>query len=119
MKRNKLSVLLLPVLLLAGCGDFPKQARDVIAGAKGFIEKAQANHLQQCQAAPATTICVDINKAVAAQNSAIDALNVYCSGNDWEQGGECKPNKDFEAKARTAVANLDRIIADLKGVIGK
>jgi hypothetical protein len=118
-KRVSVCLLFVLVIVMVACQPFEKSARDSIAGAKGFIEQAQANHGTECRANPNTSLCGAINQAVAAQNAAIDALDLYCAGSAWQSGGACQPNKEAEPRVRAAIANLDRIIRDAKGAVGK
>jgi len=118
MKKKAVFVVLI-CFCLAACQPFEKSARDSVAAAKGFIEQAQANHGTACKANPNTALCSAINQAVAAQNSAIDALDLYCAGSSWQSGGACQPNKELEPRVRAAISNLDRIIKDAKGAVGK
>lgn len=131
MKR--VALLLVVCLFLAGCPPFEQNARDAIAAAKGFIVQAQENHKAECQAVPqcstpnvgtseeaqkkCASICSSINKAVDAQTLALEAVNLYCAGGTWETGGPCARRSDYKAKAQEALNNLDRIIAEAKGVL--
>ncbi|MCL4524008.1 MAG: hypothetical protein M1451_08870 [Acidobacteria bacterium] len=129
--RKKTVLVVLICLCFAACQPYEKQARDSVAAAKGFIEQAQANHGDECRAVPQCSlpgvvdagkcvkICAAINQAVAAQNLAIDALDLYCAGTGWQTGGACTPNKELEPRVRAAISNLDRIIKDAKGAVGK
>ena len=125
MRSRMLKVgLLLPILLLLGaCDPLEKNARDSIAAAKGFIEKAQEHHASECIAMPSKPLCAAITKAVAAQNVAVDALHLYCSGAPsagnaaYDAGGPCAPSKGVEPRLRIAIRDLDRIIAEAKGVV--
>jgi len=118
-KRIAICLLFVLTIVMVACQPFEKSARDSVAAAKGFIEQAQANHKQECVANPNTALCSAINQAVAAQNSAIDALDLYCAGSAWQSGGACQPNKELEPRVRAAISNLDRMIKDAKGAVGK
>jgi len=119
LKGLTLSLLLLPLLGADACSSKQDVARDAIAGAKGFIEAQQEVHLASCQADPAQSKCVAINKAVAAQNLAIDALQLYCGSKEFlEQGAACTPNKEFEPKLQEALRDLDTIVAQVKALLG-
>ena len=128
MLRRRLtgvSGLLLVVLLLAGCeSGFYKYARDGIAASKGAIEAAQAEYMEKCTTDPALPPCVTINKAIDAQNLTVDALNLYCSGPQWDlPGGECDPPSSKETRAhlesrvRAALNAMSGIIAEVEGLI--
>ena len=128
MLRRRLtgvSGLLAIVLLLAGCGEgFYKYARDGIAASKGAIGAAQAEYMEKCTADPSLQPCITINKAIDAQNLAVDALNLYCSGPQWDlPGGECDPPSSKETRAhlesrvRAALNAMSGIIAEVEGLI--
>lgn len=104
------------VLILAACQPLEDTARDVIAGAKGFIQKAQENHLAECTANPTKEFpCRIINRAVAAQNLAVDSLYVYCGfTKDTPPNTLCAANKSKAAALKSALETLNRIIADYK-----
>jgi hypothetical protein len=115
--RNRLIIpLMCLVLVLAACQPLENTARDVIAGAQGFIEQAQKNHLAECQANPTKDFpCRTINRAVAAQNLAIDSLTVYCGfSKDTPPNTPCAANKSKAASLKSALETLNRIIADYK-----
>ena len=117
MKRTLVILqLTLMVFFLVGCAP-EKVARDAIASAKGVIETAQAKYHDTCTADPTQSQCVSINKLVAGQGFAIDTLNVYCAGPEWDTGAVCTPHKELESKLREAVANLEREKTDVKGLI--
>jgi len=129
MKLALTALVLLLSFSLAACeqGQTEKWARDSIAAAKGFIEEAQRNHGDECRVAcqlasvqnPAKCrgICNAINRAVHAQNLAIDALNLYCAGPGWAEGGACSAQPALEPRVREAIGELNRIIADAKGAL--
>ena len=111
------------VLLTGGCQPIEKSVRDVIAAEKGFLDKAEQNHLAECQASPTKSLCVAIQKAGEARNVAIGTLELFCSGlpkpgkKSFAEGGPCAPDKSAEPKLREALADMQRNIADLKGVL--
>lgn len=107
---------------LTGC-DPAKPARDSIAVAKGILITLQAQH-QECKADPSPAICQNINRGVAAENLAIDALEVYCSGPEFDAGtGPCQPSpektlrENAARKLAAAITNLNQIIGDLKKAV--
>ncbi len=75
---RKLLVLALGIFLIAGCTSFVKASVDTLAGAGAFITNEQNQNLAACTANPKLQICLDLNTAVAAQNSGISALEAYC-----------------------------------------
>lgn len=126
MKKRALTIGFLVCMILITCaftacptGPPELLARDGIAAAKGFIETQQQLHLAECQAAPTESICVGINKAVAAQNLAIDALAIYCASPDFSQNkGPCVPNKSAEPKLREATDQLNDVLKQLEAMTG-
>lgn len=126
-----LALLMLCAGVFAACepGQTEKWARDSIAAAKGFIEQAQQNHGDECRAVPSCSlptvqdaakcrgICNAVNRAVHAQNLAIDALNLYCAGPGWAEGGPCNAQRALEPRVREAIRELNRVLADAKGAL--
>jgi len=112
---------ILPLLLiLAGCAPLQDTARDAIAASKGVLESAQLQHRDSCIADPHQKTCVIIHDGVAAENSAIDALELYCSNSgaqSFQTGGPCIVDKSAAPKLEAALANLNQIISDVKGLV--
>lgn len=120
MKVRQVTLLVICSVLLMGlkaCPPKHETARDAIAAAKGFIEKAQQNHLAECTAQPEKSLCVAINKAVDAQNLAIDALDAYCAGPFWLQGAACDPQALLADRLQQAVRNLNDTVKSLKELV--
>ena len=121
--KSALSLLLLTVVL-TGCPPPQESARDSILTARAVIETAQGDFRTSCQQDATQRVCAAINRAVDAHNLAVDALDIYCSGGDWNAGGVCQPPTDqftreqFESKLRTAISNLDSIIRELRDLTG-
>ena len=121
---KKVASLLL-LVVLAGCSSFEKSARDSIAAASGVLTLLQtpAQYGDSCKANPLQPVCIDINRAISAENAAIDAAEIYCSGPAFETGGKCQPPSDpalknaAEAKLAAALANLTPLITHLKGAV--
>lgn len=107
------------VLGVTGCPKSPEGvARDSIAAARGIITTAQSQYKAACIADPQYSHCVTINKLVAGQNLAIDALEAYCAGPDWGTvGAVCSPHAELEPKLREALKNLEQEKTDVKGLI--
>jgi hypothetical protein len=121
MKRTALLIfVLLPsLLILTACPRLEVTARDGIATAKGFIEDQQTQHKAECTAATAKKpqACDLITQAVAAQNLAIDALELYCADPAFvTQHGTCHPTKEYQAKLQLALQNLDHTLASVKAL---
>lgn len=115
-----LFVLLPSVLLLTGCPKAVEHARDVIAAGNGAITYAQGEYHDECTADPSLKDCVTINRAIGLENTAIDALTVYCSGipkdgnPPFASGGPCAPDKSYLPKLQQALSDLKVITNDLK-----
>ncbi len=123
MKRA-FPAMLVAVLVIAGCTPLERSAYNVIVGAKGFLDKERALH-PECATTPETTVCQDLTQAVAAKDSLINALEVYCSGPQFESGGACQPPakgtpaaEQATAKLQAAINNYNQIAADLKTATG-
>ena len=99
-------------------------ARDSLAASKGVLATAHSQYDAQCIADSTKDPCPVIHKATAAQNSAADALNLFCNGAAataggvaYADGGECHPDATLEPKLRGATTDLNQIIGDVKGVV--
>lgn len=109
-------------LVLVGCTSFEKSARDSVAAANGVLIVLQRQN-GQCRLDPSQPVCQKIKQGIAAQNLAIDALEVYCSGPGFEAGGSCQPPNDpalknaAEVKLTAAIASLNAVVLDLKGLV--
>ena len=123
--KNFLKILF-PVLCVAlfwaGCPKVSSTAYDLVVGAKAFTDTTAKQH-PECSTAT-TAVCVDLKKAVAAKDSLIDALEVYCAGPDFNAGGACdEPAKgtpaatQATAKLQAAIAAWNQASTDLKGVL--
>ena len=124
MVRLKTAVLLLAVLFIAGCTPLERSAYQTVVAAKAFLDQERASH-PECSSTPETTVCHDLAQAVGAKDSLINALEVYCSGPQFENGGACQPPDKHTAagvqaigKLKAALANYNQISADLKTATG-
>jgi hypothetical protein len=125
VKQFAIALLLSATMILVGCQPTEMNARDAIASAKGFIDQVATNH-PECNAAPAGQVCVLVSRANAVKHTAIDALQLYCSGPSFDAGtGPCQPPTDKAArdqaatKLKAAVTNLNQIVSDIKAIGGK
>jgi hypothetical protein len=115
------AALVLTCLSIAGCPKAEETALQTAYAAQGFIQQAQANHLQECQLYPQKNFpCEMINQAVGAQNMLIDAAETYCG---WPAGymppqgaipAACSRKPDALSILLAATANLGHIIKDYK-----
>lgn len=113
----RIFTLSLLVLLLA-CEPAEQQARDSIAAASGVITAAQATLTPTCKANPSQNSCQLVNKAIAAENLAVSALETYCGiPAGVPSGNNCAPVKSYQSALTTALQNLNTIITELKGVV--
>ena len=117
------------ILVVAAFGMFTcntpleNQARDTAAAAQGFITAAQTAHGAECKADPTKAVCVDINRAVDAQNILIDAAETYCG---WQTRptpaqlaaatASCQRISSASSGLQVATGNLQNILADIKAV---
>jgi hypothetical protein len=121
MKRL-IPAMLVATLLLAGCTPVERTAYNTVVAAKAFLDKEKQQH-PECATVPASTVCADLTKAIAAKDLLIDAITVYCSGPDFNTGGSCNaPQKGTAAydqavvKLNAAIANYNQAASDLKGL---
>lgn len=114
------------VALLSGCTPLERSAYNTVVAAKAFLDKEKQQH-PECEniTGATSTVCVDLQKAVGAKDALIDAITVYCSGPDFNNGGACNAPDTHtaagvtaEAKLRAAIANYNQIQADLKQATG-
>lgn len=128
---RKLSALVLfTVLAAAGCqrnvitnappATFNQGARDAVATAYGVIGDLQTRHQAQCVSSPTTQPCVLINKGVAVQRLAAQALNAYCSGPaatgdlPYLQGGPCSVVAGYDDRLQSALSDLSSLMIDIR-----
>lgn len=124
LRRQHLVLLLLAPLLLtiSGCPKVETTARDAIAGAKKTTDNLKVKY--NCSGTPTTaSACATIAKVVAAKDLAIDALEAYCGGPSFNNGGACNsPTKGTPTatqaaqKLQTALTGLQQTLADVKGL---
>ncbi len=119
MKRV-LSVVLVLMLLLASVGcELAKTGRDTAAALSGAIESAQNKHLDECKANPTLPVCTSINRAVAAQNALITALETYCGWSVNEPpplDSKCVPVKSAEGALQAALNNAKPFVGQMQAV---
>ena len=120
MKR--IAVVLALGLVIAGCTPVERSAYNTVVAAKAFLDTERKVHTE-CVPGATSTVCVDIAKAVAAKDLLIDAITIYCSGPDFNNGGACNAPKkgtpgydQAVAKLQAAIANYNQVAADLKAV---
>jgi hypothetical protein len=129
-KQLLLFPLLALALVLAGCQPPENTTRDGIALLHGYITAAEGQH-PECSPVnhpenQAQTQCQVIARAIGAQNAAIDALEVYCSGPAFDAGaGPCQPPKKgtpayqtAAVKLQAAVAGMNQTQGDIKQLLG-
>ena len=98
MKR-KLSVVAVLVLTMAltmgGCkdGPFHEKMDEYLSISFVTITATQDQFEATCTADPTQKECVVIEKARLAHNGVVSAMNLYCAGPGWDEGGECNPPK--------------------------
>lgn len=122
----KKALLLLAVFALVGCSPLENSARDASAASQAVITAEQAAHKDSCVANPTQAICVDINKAVDAQNALVTAAEIYCgwpanpTAAQLAASGNlpCAHIASGQAALQAAVTNLNTIIATVKTLEG-
>lgn len=119
--KLRLVFVLAPLLILVACTPTEEQARNSAAALKGAIEQAQTQYDATCHANNGQKPCQIINQAVNGQNALITAIEAYCG---WSQAApppdgtqKCVPVKTAAEGLKTAVANADLFVVELKGVI--
>lgn len=124
MKRFLVVAITIMAFVLAGCTPLERTAYNTVVAAKGFLDKEKAQH-PECATGAASTVCTDLSKATGAKDALIDAITVYCSGPDFNNGGACNApdlhtaaGVTAEAKLRAAIDNYNQIAADLKTATG-
>lgn len=130
------AVCVVVILLLGACSghksltqhpgtvdSLANNAYDVIAGAKGYLEKEKSLH-PECASA-SSAVCTKISQAIGAKDVLIDALSVYCSGPNFLNGGACDPpaagtpaQTQAQQKLEAALASYNQIAEDLKKAAG-
>jgi len=115
-------------LFLVGCAPVERDAYNLIVGTKASLVSYRQKH-PECNFVPKTgmsglpaSACVLNDKITGAKDVLIDAVEVYCSGPQFENGGTCNApakgtpaSQQASAKLQAAVANLKQILADSKG----
>jgi hypothetical protein len=105
--------------VMAGCSQPLEQtARDLLAANKGALTAAQDQYRASCTTAPTGTPCAIINKDIAAQNVAVDALEAYCGSAAFNtSGAPCQPNAALKDKLTAALSTLNQDFTDVKGIV--
>lgn len=120
MKFGVVVVLLLTVILVA-CSPLEQQARNTAAALGGVLVPAQAKYHDTCVADARQTICMTINKGVAAQNALITAVETYCGWSTTspptDPNAKCVPVKSAEQALTAAIANAAQMTTEVKGVL--
>lgn len=112
--------LLLPLLLLTACSPVENSARDTSAALNAVLLTAEDENLASCQADPTQSVCTVINKGIDAENALITATEAYCG---WSTTAppdplqKCSPVKGADAALKTAIANADQFVTEIKGVL--
>lgn len=116
---SKAAVVL--ALFVAGCSPIERQAYNVVVGAKGFLDAERKAH-PECTSVGVSALCGKLSQAVSAKDGLIDAVEVYCSGPEFETGGACQPPAkgssalvQATAKIKAAIAIYEQAEKDLKG----
>jgi hypothetical protein len=123
VRRLTVLLLLLPLLLtLNGCIPEEQVAYKTVIASKAFLDSLKVGHPECGPGITASTpFCSNLRTAIAAKDLIIDAVEVYCSGPQFNTGGACNPPKKGTpgytqalVKLQTALANYEQIEKDLK-----
>lgn len=121
MRKTATLLILALTLVTVACTPIEQQARNTAAALQGAIGAAQTQYETQCKLDATAAACVTINKAVSGQNALVTAVEAYCG---WSQASPpqfgsatCVPVKGAEPALKTAIANANTFITELKGVI--
>jgi hypothetical protein len=107
------------VLVLAGCSQIERDARDTAAALSGVLISAQTQN-QDCIKDSTGPNCALISRGIAAQNVLITATETYCGwtvANPPASGAKCVPVASATAGLNSAISNASLIITEIKGVI--
>jgi uncharacterized protein YfaQ (DUF2300 family) len=122
--RKLIPVLLVVAVMLSGCTPLERSAYNTVVAAKAFLDSERKQH-PDCATTPDTVVCKDLAQAVGAKDALIDAITVYCSGPDFNNGGACNPPAkgtpaatQAQAKLQNAISMYNSIAADLKTATG-
>jgi hypothetical protein len=109
-------LIVITLLAMLGCSQpIEKTARDGIATASGVIKQYQSQYKAECTAQPTGAACVTINRAIAANNTAIDALEAYCGFSPGaDLAAACKPVASAKDGLSSALANLQNVLNDVR-----
>lgn len=118
MKTLFAGILGVIVLTILACNQsLEMTARDAIAANKGLIVQAQMEYAS-CKTDATPSACGIINRDVAAQNVAIDALEGYCGSAAFNAGtAPCQPHAQLQDKLVAALTDLSRTTSDVKGLV--
>jgi len=115
------AMVVVGLLVLAGCSPIEEKARDTAAALSGSIVAAQSQYQTTCAANPSQQVCQLINKGVAGENALITAVETYCG---WSASvaapdptAPCVPVKSAEAGLEAAIANAAELTLEIKGAI--
>lgn len=126
MSKLSLIALLTCVLAASGCSPVEKQAYQVVVASNAFLKSVKAQHPECNTVTPAATsiLCGNLVRATFAKDALIDAVEIYCAGPDFAQGGKCNPPAKSTPGAAQALAKLQAALSqyeqaekDIKGAI--
>lgn len=128
---KKVLLLSFAILFLSGCTSLERTAYNVIVSSNAFLKKVKSNHPECIPTQAGTTgtpsqTCVLLSQATAGKDALIDAIEVYCSGPNFNNGGACDPPKKGQPGYQSAVDKLsaalnsyEQLEKDLKGALGR
>lgn len=124
-----LAITTVILALCGGCTPLERTAYNMAVASKAFLNSVQSKH-PEC-AAPtfpvgSGTLCLDLEKAVAAQHLLIDAIEGYCnlSALPATDTTACAPAPkgtpaltQFTNALNQAIAGYEQAETDLKGIV--
>jgi hypothetical protein len=125
----KILVITLAICFLTGCSPIERTAYNTVIAAKAFLNSEKAAH-PECQQNPLpvgkATLCIDLQKATAAKDLLIDAIEGYCnlSALPATSTVACAPapkgtpaSTQFLNALTAAIAGYNQAASDFKAVV--
>lgn len=120
-KYLALGLIGLVMLATTGCPPIEVTTRNGLTASYTFLSQELMSHPECHGGALTPTVCKVIHDAIVAHNSVISAEETYCGGTpaagveSFDNGGPCVPVKSAQDGLKSALANLNQLITDLKG----
>ena len=102
-------------------GTAESRGRDVSAALGGLLKSAQSKYHDSCVANNKQSVCQQINRAGAAQNALITALDTYCgwpaSTSPPDPNQVCVPIASGQQALIDATTNAATFVAEIQSVL--